>query len=150
LTDLSSPGGRPLLAGLDFREEVFVGESLQRGCHRRLTLTLLGQVVEVFDVLEVVLPDLIDRLGHGLIPIGERDDAHRLGEVGITCRADQHPVCLVARLEDARSEPGLPAIAAAEGVHIGLGRFDDRAFRLAFAADPHLGQVAAGPAFVDP
>ena len=51
---------------------------------------------------------------------------------------------------DARAEPGLPAVAATEGVHVGLGRLDHRAFGLALAAHPHLGQVTAGPALVDP
>ena len=150
MTDLSSPGVRPLLAGLDLREDLLVGEPFERGCDRRLSLALLDQIVEVFDVLKVMLPDLVDRLGDGLVPIGERDDAHRLREVGVARRADQQPVRLVARLVDARPEPGLPAVAMPEGVHLGLGRLDHRPLGLAFAAHPDLGQVAAGPPFVDP
>ena len=103
LDRLVEPLRRPLLAGLDLREDLFVGESLQGGLPRAASLALLRQVVEVFDVLEVVLPDLIDRLLHGLVPVGERDDAHDLREVGVAGRADQQPVRLVARLVDARA-----------------------------------------------
>jgi hypothetical protein len=150
LDRLVEPRSLPLLPGLDFREDIFVGESLQSGCHGGLTLTLLGKIIEVIDVLEVMLPYLIDRLGHDLIPIRERYDAHRLWEIGVARRANQHAVRLVTRLKDARPEPGLPAVATAKGMHLGLGRLDHLTLGLALATNPYLGKVAACPAFVDP
>lgn len=142
--------GPALLAGLDLAKDVGVGQVPQGVGHGRLALALPGQFFDVLEVLQVVLPNLVDGLGDDCVAVGQGDRAHGLGEVGVAGGADQESIRLVARLLHAWSEPGLPAVASAEGVDLGRGRVVSLSLGLACAADPHFGEVAAGPEFVDP
>src|SRR5271157_3491614 len=98
-----------------------------------------------------MLPHLVDSLRNGLVLVGERDHAHRLREVGVARRADEQPVGVAARLLHERTEPEPRTIAMPEGICWQLDRVDDRALGFAaLAPDPDLGEISAGPSFIDP
>jgi hypothetical protein len=65
---------------------------LTGGFFCRSFLQLIGRI----DVLEEVLPDLVDGLLQRLAPVRQGDDAHDLREVGVTGVPDQQTVDVVA------------------------------------------------------
>jgi hypothetical protein len=119
----------------------------------------IDQVVEVVDVLELVLPDLVDGLAHRLVGLGQGDDAEDLGEVGVAGRADEQaaPLGLVAvavalhcsralRPSQGRSPRQRPRTRLSGSLAWPSGA----AAPVRLAADVDLAEVAAGAALVDP
>src|SRR5947209_5891610 len=65
--------GQPAPTPADFLEHVLVLEALQGRLHGGLLPPLVAEVVEVLDVLEVVLPDLVDRPRQRPVLLGQGD-----------------------------------------------------------------------------
>src|SRR5262249_19034865 len=104
-------------------------------------------LIEGIDVLEEVLPHLVDRLLQRLIPIRQRDHAHDLREVGVAGVAHEQPVQL-ARLLCVWPKPGARAVAVPE--HSGNCGIVQATLLTTFAADGDLAQVSTRAPLIHP
>jgi hypothetical protein len=115
-------GSTPAAATLDVGPDVGVLERAEVTGDRRLVLTSeIDQIVEAVDGRVEDVPDLVHGLAHGLVGLGQRDDAQDLGEVGVAGRAHEQagPLGIVAvrglaHLLGVAAEPRALAPAAAE------------------------------------
>ena len=139
---------RAVLALADGVKHFFIPEGVKR--RRDLVLPLDdGEVGGVLHDPEVV-PQLADHAIDRGSRVRQRQHADELREVGVRGGADEQAARLAALFARAAAQPGPRAPAGAERFPIVLRGFVETPPFPAFATHDEIGQIAGGPAFVEP
>ena len=139
---------RAALALADGVKHFFIPEGVKR--RRDLVLPLDdGEVGGVLHDPEVV-PQLADHAIDRGSRVRQRQHADELREVGVRGGADEQAARLAALFARAAAQSGPRAPAGAERFPIALRGFVETPPFPAFATHDEIGQIAGGPAFVEP
>src|SRR5437867_8264166 len=133
---------------LDFLKDLVISEPFKRGVHS----SLLSFVAKLLDVLNFgkEFPYGIDWLFHLFLPIGQRDDAHDLREIGIAGGADQQTANVATGFFRIWAQPWPCTIAASKRPVLHDGSLRHAFLQLALAPYVYLSKIAACSAFINP